>query len=108
MASFNFVQELTQNINTYNQIALDKGFSSYLDAYNFAISELNQIDDFEEEAGVCAVVRIRIEQELALTREAFLARLEIENQEDSSLQQIDIEIIVTDLITGQQATHFFH
>ena len=107
MASFNVVQELTQTIHTYNDRARDKGFSSYIDAYNFASSEVNRIDNWEEEAGVCAVVRIRIEQELAVTREAFLARLEIENQESSSLEQIEVEILITDSGTGQDATHLF-
>lgn len=86
---------------------MDKGFSSYIDAYNFAAGELNRVNDLEEEAGVCAVVRIRIEQELAITREAFLARLEIGNMEDSSLQQIHVEIVVSDIVTGEQSTHFF-
>ena len=107
MASFSTVQELTQNIDTYNEIAKGKGFSSYIDAYNFAGGQFNQIRDFEEEAGVCAVVRIRIQQELAITREAFLARLQIENTEDSSLEQINIEIIVTDLFTGELSTSLF-
>ena len=107
MASFSTVQDLSLNISTYNDRALDKGFSSYLDAYNFASGELNQVNDIEEEAGVCAVVRIRILQELALTREAFQARLEIENQEDTPLQQIDLEISITNSETGEQATHLF-
>ena len=33
MASFSMVQELIQSINTYNDLAMSKGFSSYLDAY---------------------------------------------------------------------------
>ena len=48
------------------------------------------IDNFEEE-GMCAVVRIRIEQEVALTRDAFLARLEIENMEASDLEQVQMQ-----------------
>lgn len=107
MASFSRVQELAQNIDTYNSMAVDKGFSSYIDAYDFASGEVNQIEDLEGEVGVCAVIRIRIEQELAITREAFLARLEIGNMEDSPLQQINVEIMVTDLVTGGQATHLF-
>ena len=107
MASFNTVQELTDEISSYNEIAKSKGFSSYLEAYNFAASEFNKIDQKEEEAGVCAVVRIRIEQELAVTREAFLAKLEIENQEDSALEQIELEIVITDSATGKEATHLF-
>ena len=107
MASYSRVQEFAQNIDTFNAMAVDRGFSSYLDAYNFASGEVNQIDDLEEEAGICAVVRIRIEQELAITREAFLARLEIENMENMPLQEISVEIIVTDLVTGEGATHLF-
>ena len=107
IASFSTVQEFAQNIDTYNDIAVDKGFSSYIDAYNFASGQINQISDLEEEAGVCAVVRIRIQQELAITREAFLARLQIENMEDSPLEQLNIEIIITDLITGELSTSLF-
>ena len=107
MASFSAVQELAQTINTYNERAISKGFSSYLDAYSYARNDVNQIDDWEEEAGVCAVVRIRIEQELAVTREAFLAKLEIENQEDTPLEQMDLEIIIVDSNSGLTSTHLF-
>ena len=107
MASFSRIQELTQNISTHNDEAISKGFSSYLDAYNFASAEFNKIDNLEEEAGVCAVVRIRIEQELAVTRVAFLAKLEIENKESSPLVQGSLEIIIIDSDTGVQSTHLF-
>ena len=107
IASFSIVERLSNDIRIYNQIAVDKGFSSYLEAYTFTTSDINQLSAWEEEEGVCAVVRIRIEQELAVTREAFLARLEIENQEDSNLEQMDLEIIITDTINGELSTHRF-
>ena len=107
IASFSIVESLSNDIKTYNQIAVDKGFSSYLEAYTFTTSDINQLSAWEEEEGVCAVVRIRIEQELAVTREAFLARLEIENQEDSNLEQMDLEIIITDTNSGELSTHRF-
>ena len=107
MASFSTVQELARNIDIYNDIAISNGFSSYIDAYNFASGEINMIRNIEDEVGVCAVVRIRIEQEVAITREAFLARLQIENQEDFSLERINIEIIITDIITGELSTNRF-
>ena len=107
MASFSRVQELSQILDTYNSMAVDNGFLSYIDKYNFAGREVNQIDNFEDEVGVCAVVRIRIEQELAVTREAFLAKLEIENMDDSPLQNILIEIVFTDSVTGVLSTHLF-
>ena len=107
MASYDRVLQLTQTINRYNEIAKNKGFVSYLDAYNFASGEINKLDSWEEAGGVCAVIRIRIEQELAVTREAFLARLEIENQEDSNLEQLEVEILISDSGTGEQTTHLF-
>ena len=107
MVSYSKFQDLTQNINIRNDEAIASGFSSYLDAYNFASAEFNKIDDLEEEAGVCAVVRIRIEQELAVTRVAFLAKLEIENMDSSTLTQGSLEIIIVDSGTGVQSTHLF-
>ena len=107
MASYSKFQQLTQNINFLNDEAVAKGFSSYLDAYNFASAEFNNIENLEDEAGVCAVVRIRIEQELAVTRVAFLAKLEIENMDSSTLTQSSLEIIIVDSSTGVQSTHLF-
>ena len=107
MASFSTVEELSNTINIYNNIAVNKGFSSYIEAYNFASNEINQLDSWEEEEGVCAVVRIRIEQELALTRTAFLARLEIENMETAPFQDGSLEFLITNSGTGEQATHLF-
>ena len=107
MASYSKVQEFTENINTYNDIAVDKGFTSYIEAYNFARDEIEKIDDIEAEAGVCAVVRIRIEQEVAVTRTAFLAKLEIDNMDESPLERGDLEIIITDSGTREAATYLF-
>ncbi len=50
------------------------GFSSWDDAYRQRLNEWNQIESLEEEAGVCAVVKIRLKQRIALTREAFEVR----------------------------------
>ena len=107
IASFTIVERLSNDSRTYNQIAVDKGFSSYLEAYTVTTSDINQLSAWEEEEGVCAVVRIRIEQEVAVTREAFLARLEIENQEDSNLEQMNLEFIITDTNNGEISTHRF-
>ena len=41
---------------------------------------------------MCAKVRVRIVQELVLTRDGFNARFEIENGETSSLENINVEI----------------
>ncbi len=106
MASYGTLQNLTHGIETYNERLKMKGFPSYIEAYNYAADQYNMIEDFNED-GVCAVVRIRIEQELALTREAFLAKLEIENKEVSSLNEMQLEIVITDVSTGAKSIHLF-
>ena len=107
MASYRAVQEFSRNIAESNNAAVRGGFSSYLDFYNRIVGEIIVVNDLESEIGVCAVIRIRILQELALTREAFQARLEIDNQEVSPLRQIQVEIVITDTETGDRATNRF-
>ena len=107
MASYSTFRNLSESIDLYQKKAQDRGFSSYVEAYNFAANELNKLDSWESAGGVCAVVRIRVEQELAVTREAFVAKLEIENQEDSPLGGVKIEIIITDTATREEATGRF-
>ena len=97
MASYRVVQELSQAIDSYQQKAQAKGFSLCLKAYNFAANEINKIERWEDEAEVCAVVRIHVEQEIALTREAFLAKLDIENKEDLALEDVNVQITITDV-----------
>lgn len=107
MVSLSTFNDLSAEINFYNDQAIKNGYDSYLDAYESAVEEVNGIEDIESESGVCAVVRIRIEQELAITREAFLARLDIENNEDSPLTQIRVEIFISDASNGINATFLF-
>ena len=107
MASYRVIQVISRSINISNDAAVRDGFPSYLDFYNHIVREIISVNDLESEIGVCAVIRIRILQELALTREAFQARLEIDNQEISPLRQIEVEIIITDVETGARATNRF-
>ena len=107
IASYSIVQNSTKEVNIFNEKAKMKKFNSFVDAYTFASDDYSKIENFEEESGVCAVVRIRIEQELALTREAFLAKLEIENKESSSLEKIQVEIIIKEGNSGIISIHLF-
>ena len=45
-----------------------------------------------QDNAVCAKVRMQIVQDLVLTRDAFNARLEMENGENSALENIAVEI----------------
>ena len=87
--------------------AKSDGYENYRDAYLFYSSELNKLDSWEEEAGVCAVVRIRINQQVALTREGFLATLELENHESNMLTEINVNISILDSMTGEESVHLF-
>ncbi len=57
--------------------------SDYTNLVDWAYDKKRDAENFlalnDNEAGVCAVVRVRISQRAVLTREAFQANLEVEN-----------------------------
>ena len=106
MASYSAVENYTNDIDVFNERLKEYGHPSFFEAYNTAAEQFNTVGDFNE-AGLCAVVRIQIEQELALTREGFLAKMEIENKELSDLTQIQLDIIVTDANSAVNSIHLF-
>ena len=109
MVSYSSVQNFTRNLHTAHGLIGLGEEESFLDSYNDVIEQYNMISeaDEDEDEGVCAVVRIRIEQEIALTRDAFLARLEIENMETAELQQIQMDFLITDVDSGAVSTQLF-
>lgn len=46
--------------------------------------------------GVCAKVKLRTEQEAVVTRDAFRATLEIDNQDANRLENVSVQLIVSD------------
>ena len=62
-------------------------FAGFGDAWLSAV-EAQQLEEAKQLAGVCASVRVRIEQELTLTRVGFEARLEISNEGDFPLENV--------------------
>ena len=54
----------------------------------------------QTDSGICAKVRVRIVQDLVLTRNAFNARLEIENGEQSALENILVRIEIRRTVGG--------
>jgi hypothetical protein len=72
-----------------------EGFDSLFDALNSAQDELvNYRMDADE--GVCAKVRMNIEQEAVISRSAFNATLELENSGDSPIENVLVEIDIRD------------
>ncbi|CAN0355775.1 unnamed protein product [Lampetra fluviatilis] len=80
----------------YNSIA--EQFQAAFDAY---------VEQSKEKPGVCAVVRIRIEQKLTLTREAIKATLDITNQEVALLDGINVTITIKRHDNKSQSNHLF-
>ena len=56
--------------------------------------------------GVCAVVKLRTEQEACLARDAFRATLEINNQDTARLENVNLALTVTDA-SGADRTSLF-
>ncbi|XP_076092310.1 uncharacterized protein LOC143063814 [Mytilus galloprovincialis] len=92
---------IQQYINDFKS-AKTKGFDTIFDVFDHATKTYKTAEQ-EAKSGssggssesVCAKVRVRIVQELVLTRDAFNARLEIENGETSALENIMVEIRIT-------------
>ncbi|MBI5388724.1 MAG: immunoglobulin domain-containing protein [Verrucomicrobia bacterium] len=62
--------------------------------------------DETQAAGVCARVRLRLDQEAVLARDAFEASLEIINASATPLQDVSVEVAVTDA-AGVEVTNLF-
>jgi hypothetical protein len=65
----------------------NENYAGFGDAWLTAV-EGQQLEEAKQLAGVCASVRIRIEQELTLTRIGFDASLEIWNNGEFSLENL--------------------
>ena len=105
--SYSNIKKYKQEVQRSNQEAVDAGYESFVEQYNDRAQAINEVTNWEEEEGVCAIVRVRIEQELALTREGFIAKLEIENGEISTLNKIDVTIRIKDAENGEESTTLF-
>jgi hypothetical protein len=72
-----------------------EGFDDVTHAYNLTRKQL--IDKiFAQTEGVCAKVRLRLEQQAIISRDAFKATLEIENHTGTPLENIGVTLLVTD------------
>ncbi|KAK7084501.1 hypothetical protein SK128_021477, partial [Halocaridina rubra] len=105
--SYSFLENLKFNITFYNNVAKSKGFTSYLDALDFAIDAFKNMDEWYEQSGICAVVRIKIIQNATLVREGFEANLKIENKETENLENILVILEIHEYGTSNNATDKF-
>ena len=107
MISNSFFEKTLQSITMSDELAKERGFASYVEAYNSDYDAVAEIDSIKEEDGVCAIVKIQVKQRLTLTREGFIGTLDIENLEKKTLKNIKVEIIITDKTTLKASTEKF-
>ena len=69
----------------------EESLASFTNAWLAAI-EAQQYEEAKQLAGVCAAVRVQIEQEVALTRVGFEARLEILNSGEIPLDNLTVSL----------------
>lgn len=94
-----------------NQIEADAesvaaGFRSPSDAFNRASADIMRFLGEGDSGGVCAHVRLRLDQDLIATRDAFDATLEIENALGDPLENVSVEVLIRTR-TGEGATGVF-
>ncbi|MCS7090002.1 MAG: putative Ig domain-containing protein [Limisphaera sp.] len=92
-----------QAVGAYQQEAMSRGFTDPLDGL---VETVRQRLQEAESGGVCAKVKIRLDQEAVLSREAFRATLEIDNATGFAVDKIRVEIRLTDG-AGRDLTHLF-
>jgi uncharacterized membrane protein YgcG len=86
------LQEITRTAMDAQAEYTAAGFASSDAAYRQAYADLVNFMSEGDSDGVCAHVRIRIEQELVSTRDAFDAVLEIQNEVPDPLENIAVEV----------------
>ncbi|NEQ72661.1 MAG: hypothetical protein F6K23_06010, partial [Okeania sp. SIO2C9] len=90
------IERVENALNTSLEQTQAEGFNDLREATLAKLEELEEALDNDND-GVCAKVRIEIDQEAVLTRSAFLGELVIENSSEViSLENIDIDLEVLD------------
>ncbi len=81
------------------------GFDSLIEALEYA-GEVLRFERSQIPEGVCATVRIQLDQSATLTRRAFRATLELDNGTLAAMEDLTIDVVVRDPF-GDDATDLF-
>ncbi|MFC7338373.1 CARDB domain-containing protein [Haloferula chungangensis] len=90
-------------VNAFDEVRAD-GFDDPVEAFGDSTRDLFRF--LSSGDGVCARVRLQIEQEAVMTRDAFDARLTLENTGNMPLENVEVDLRVLDL-DGFDATDRF-
>ena len=107
MISYEKLKGLINELEKRDEYSQTRGYVNYVEMFetNHLIMESYKKEQGEEK-GVCAVVRIRLVQTLAVTREAFKAELEIKNDDENPIENITISIVITN-VDGEKSNYKF-
>ena len=107
MISYSFVEESVNNLSMINKMSQERGFNSIIEAHKYDTDKLLEIESTEQDDGICAIVRIQVKHTAMLTREGFLAKIEIENKEKRTMQNIKVDIVFSEKETSLFAAEKF-
>lgn len=96
------VTDTIEIVQEENRKARDAGYATPFTA----MMDIVQEQLASGEGGTCAKVRLRLEQEAVITRDAFQATLEIENNDTTTLDNIAVVVQVFDA-AGRDASDLF-
>ena len=85
---------------------IEMGFVDWLELVKSANMDKQEYLEGQSQ-NTCATVKLEIEQKLVLTRQAFRGTLTIENSTGDDLENIDLNVTVTDLLGQQASSHEF-
>ena len=89
-----YVSNLKPALLKQSKSLIGQGYASFITWYNDAARLYARST---QSKGVCASVRIQINQKLTLTREAFLATLKLKNEGNDFLSNISVTLTITSL-----------
>ncbi|HNQ87025.1 MAG TPA: CARDB domain-containing protein [Verrucomicrobiota bacterium] len=98
--------QLYRQAHAARQAALAEGFRGVFDAYNTTRREFLDLINQDTGGGLCAQIKLRLEQQAVLSRDAFRATLEVENGLGVALEEVSVTIRVAD-IEGNSTTDLF-
>ncbi len=86
-----------------NPVLADPGIAEDIAAYDQSV--FNNVLEFQSELlieqqkqidGVCATIRLRVEQDVVMSRDAFLGSLIIETFDNHGISDVDLDIVIYD------------
>jgi len=108
-ASTNFIDlnELQSLLQAASNAEVASQAAGYSDPVTQIVADINQFITANNNASVCASIKMQIDQTVTLTREAFAGTLDISNNESGPLTSVQVQLQFTDANGNPAASAFF-